>query len=142
MSKSNVYSALIEEKISRSKNLFINSSQELKQTTVIMAGSNVVTSLNLSCESLDDEVDFNEDIKNQFIEWHKIALHIFFSKFLILGLKRRKPIWKPYEILWNFLQILSLKILSHLLILNLKIEPCSVGQQSWPHRNYRRFDSQ
>ena len=48
MSKSNVYSALIEEKISRSKNLFINSSQELEQTTVIMAGSNVVTSLNLS----------------------------------------------------------------------------------------------
>ena len=48
MSKSNVYSALIEEKISRSKNLFINSSQELEQTTVIMAGSNVVISLNLS----------------------------------------------------------------------------------------------
>ena len=142
MSKSNVYSALIEEKISRSKNLFINSSQELEQTTVIMAGSNVVTSLNLSCESLDDEVEFNDDIKINLL--NGINLHCIYSflNFLILGLKRRKLIWKPYEILWNFLQILSLKILSHLLILNLRIEPCSVGQQSWPHRNYRRFDSQ
>ena len=101
MSKSNVYSALIEEKISRSKNLFINSSQELEQTTVIMAGSNVVTSLNLSCESLDDEVEFNEDMKNQFIEWHKIALHIFFTKFSNLRIKTKKAYMKA---IWDFMK--------------------------------------